>query len=342
MNSFQMQATARSRTLQAAPAPVVLFPTREGANVSRARAREAGEIAAFPAADRGSFDNVQFHTHPAAGRLTAVWSGFRGEIVSIGERERFESEYCGRFHLLIAYEGLVRQLGESLLDGAPPSKLRDLRQKLTFVPANRRFREWQEPRSPGRAIYLYIEADRLLVPPETSGAAGEIAPRLFFDSPELSQTVRKLTRLIEAGSSVCLEYGEALGIVLTHELLWLTRGKPSAEPPARGGLAGRQRRLVSDYLEQHLTEQVPLAKLVELTQLSPSHLSRAFTQSFGMPPHRFHTSRRIERAKSLLAEPGMSITDVALELGFSDASAFTVVFRKFTGRSPREYRRSLV
>src|SRR5262249_9965520 len=112
--------------------------------------------------------------------------------------------------------------------------------------------------------------------------------------------------------------------------------------PPKGGLSAWRRRIVSEYLEEHLTEPVPLAKLVELTQLSHCHFSRAFKQSFGMPPHRFHMSRRIERAKTLLAEPVMSVSDVALELGFNEPSSFTVVFRRYTGRTPSEYRRGLV
>jgi AraC family transcriptional regulator len=76
-------------------------------------------------------------------------------------------------------------------------------------------------------------------------------------------------------------------------------------------------------------------------QLSPYHFSRAFKQSFGMPPHRYLTSRRIERAKSLLAERKLSVTEIGLDIGFSETSAFTSAFRKVTGETPTNYRRSL-
>jgi AraC family transcriptional regulator len=287
-------------------------------------------------------DGVRVQTGGSARRLLAAWRGMTGEIVGIAERERFETEYCGRFHLLIAYEGVVRQQGESILDGAHRSTLRDLRQKLTFVPAGRRFHEWQEPRAPGRAIYFYIEAGGPLIGPEVGCAPVEPAPRLLFDNAAICQTVRKLTSLIEAGSSACSAYAEALGIVLAHELVWLDRGKAQAGPPARGGLAGWQRRVIKEYLEDHVAEPVPLAKLAELAQLSRAHLSRAFKQSFGMPPHRFHMIRRMERAKSLLAEPTLAVTNIALELGFSETSSFTVAFRKFAGRTPTDYRRGHV
>jgi len=61
-----------------------------------------------------------------------------------------------------------------------------------------------------------------------------------------------------------------------------------------------------------------------------------------MPPHRFHTHRRIERAKGLLAKRAMSVTEIGMALGFSGTSAFTMSFRKVTGMTPTDYRRSVV
>jgi AraC family transcriptional regulator len=81
--------------------------------------------------------------------------------------------------------------------------------------------------------------------------------------------------------------------------------------------------------------------LASLVQLSPFHFSRAFRQSFGMPPHRYHISRRIERAKCMLTDVSTSVTEIGLRLGFSESSAFTATFRKFMGRTPSDFRRSL-
>jgi len=77
-------------------------------------------------------------------------------------------------------------------------------------------------------------------------------------------------------------------------------------------------------------------------RLSPYHFSRAFKQSFGVPPHRYHTSRRIEHAKLLLEERTRSVTDIGLTLGFSETSAFSAAFRKATGLTPTSYHRSMV
>jgi AraC family transcriptional regulator len=61
-----------------------------------------------------------------------------------------------------------------------------------------------------------------------------------------------------------------------------------------------------------------------------------------MPPHRYHMSRRMERAKALLEVPARTVTDVGMMLGFSETSAFTSAFRRSVGFTPSDYRRRLM
>lgn len=100
-----------------------------------------------------------------------------------------------------------------------------------------------------------------------------------------------------------------------------------------------QQRVVTTYIEAHLSETIPMAKLAELDRLSPYYFCRAFKQSFGLPPHRYHNSRRIEHAKTLLAKSSPSVTDIGLTVGFSETSSFTAAFRKATGLTPTTYHR---
>ena len=122
----------------------------------------------------------------------------------------------------------------------------------------------------------------------------------------------------------------------------IQRGSPRRKPTvAEAWLPGSSASSTS-YIEEHLAEPISLATLAELVGLSTYHFCRAFKQSVGMPPHRYHTSRRIEQAKALLAKPAVSVTEIGLAMGFSETSSFTAAFRKATGFTPSAYHRSLV
>jgi AraC family transcriptional regulator len=189
--------------------------------------------------------------------------------------------------------------------------------------------------------YFYFDPAALQADSEFDLADVQFVPRLFFEDATIWSTVAKLKRAIEAPESESRLYVEALGVVLVHELIRLNRGARRAEAAVRGGLAAWQQRIVTAYIDEHLSEQVPLATLAQLARLSTYYFCRAFKQSFGVPPHRYHTNRRIEQAKVLLASRKHSVTEVGLTLGFSETSSFTAAFRKTTGQTPSSYYRGL-
>ena len=112
------------------------------------------------------------------------------------------------------------------------------------------------------------------------------------------------------------------------------------EALAKGGLAAWQQRAVTAYIEEHLAEPIPLATLARMVRLSPYYFCRAFKRSLGLPPHRYHSNRRIEHAKRLLAEAAPSVTDVGRIVGYCETSSFTAAFHKATGFTPTAYRRT--
>jgi AraC family transcriptional regulator len=168
-----------------------------------------------------------------------------------------------------------------------------------------------------------------------------LTARLFFEDAAMSDTALKLSRLVENTDSDGSHYFEALGAVLAYELVRLNAGAPGIAAPAKGGLAAWQQRAVTTYIEDHLAEPISLAALARLVRLSPYHFSHAFKRSFGLPPHRYHGNRRIERAKLLLAEPEPSVTDIGRIVGYSETSTFTTAFHRTTGITPTVYRRTL-
>jgi AraC family transcriptional regulator len=299
-----------------------------------------GRVDDEPAVERIS-PAVEISPTDIVKRRTVTWNGMAAEIVQATMREKVEFRYRGPRHLLVVYDQGMRSDGDTFVEGLPPSRLRNMTRKLTFVPAGHAYHEWQEPRVLTRVVYFYFDPARMPTQPETDGMPAPLAPRLFFEDATLWNTALKLKSLIESAGSDSSPYFEALGIVLAHELVRLNAGAPRIEAPVRGGLAAWQQRTVTTYIEEHLTERISLATLAQLVRLSPYYFCRAFKQSFGMPPHRYHSSRRIEHAKTLLAKPASSVTNVGFALGFSETSSFTAAFHKAAGLTPTAYRRSL-
>jgi AraC-like DNA-binding protein len=95
-----------------------------------------------------------------------------------------------------------------------------------------------------------------------------------------------------------------------------------------------------DYLKQHLAEPIRMPDLIKHIGLGSSRLFQLFKSSTGLTPNDYLLRLRVDKAKELLAHPGQSITDVALESGFSSAQYFSGVFRKYAGQTPRDYRRA--
>jgi|HubBroStandDraft_6_1064221.scaffolds.fasta_scaffold187369_3 AraC family transcriptional regulator len=274
-------------------------------------------------------------------RRTVTWDGVAAEIVQATRREKLEFRFRAPLHLLAVCDQGIRSDGDTFVEGLPRSRLRDMTRKLTFVPAGHAYHEWHEPRVLTRVVYFYFDPARMPSHPEEGVASAPLAPRLLFEDATLSDTALKLKRLIETTGADNSPYFEALGTVLAHELVRLNSGTQRSEAPAKGGLAAWQQRIATAYIEEHLAEQISLATLAGLVGLSPYYFCRAFKQSLGMPPNRYHSSRRIEHAKILLAKPAPSVTDIGLTVGYSETSSFTSAFHKTTGVTPTAYRRTL-
>lgn len=282
--------------------------------------------------------NVQVSPSHIVKRQAIGWNGMAAEIVQVTQRKKVEFRYRSSFHMLAVYDQGARNDGDSFVEGLSKSTLRDFKRKLTFVPAGHEYREWHDPRALTRVAFFYFDP---AVMPAFSDDEIALTPRLFFENAALRETALKLMALIESGSQDNRPYIDALGAVLAHELVRLEQGVSVKEAPVRGGLAAWQEKAVTNFIEEHLAETIPLAKLAELVRLSPYYFCRAFKQSFGLPPHRYHNSRRIEHAKMLLAKASPSVTDIGLTVGFSETSSFTAAFRKATGLTPTAYHRSL-
>lgn len=103
--------------------------------------------------------------------------------------------------------------------------------------------------------------------------------------------------------------------------------------------AGRMKRVL-DYIEEHYMGDLTVGELAEVACLSMYHFIRAFTGTMGVPPHRYISERRLETSRKLIADGQLSLTEIALRCQFSSSSSFARAFKRATGSTPLEYRRS--
>ena len=143
---------------------------------------------------------------------------------------------------------------------------------------------------------------------------------------------------VESGGAGGLLFAESIGMALAVHLL----RRYAAEAPVRNDRVGRlstpQLRAALDFIAAHLGDNPALAEVAAATALSPYHFARRFKASLGLSPHQFILRARIERAKTLLADPHHSLVEIGLATGFANQSHFTTAFRRLVGMTPKRYR----
>lgn len=93
-----------------------------------------------------------------------------------------------------------------------------------------------------------------------------------------------------------------------------------------------------DRIDAASHEPWPVPRLARISGVSPAHFARAFKAAFGVPPHRYLLTRRIERATALLRGTDLPVTDIAFCTGWSSLGTFGRTFRAITGETPTALR----
>jgi transcriptional regulator GlxA family with amidase domain len=93
-----------------------------------------------------------------------------------------------------------------------------------------------------------------------------------------------------------------------------------------------------DRMDAASHEDWPVPRLAGVSGVSKAHFARSFKHAFGLPPHRYLLTRRIERATALLRDTDLAVTEIAFETGWNSLGTFGRIFRDITGASPSEFR----
>lgn len=133
-------------------------------------------------------------------------------------------------------------------------------------------------------------------------------------------------------------YIDSLANIFTVNLLRQHATKKPQIKTYEGGLPPYQLNQILDYIDSSLEQDIKLADLAQILDMSQFHFGRLFKQSIGLSPYQYLIQQRVERAKKLLKNTDYLITDIALECGFNSHSHLTNKFRKLTGMTPKAFR----
>jgi AraC-like DNA-binding protein len=173
---------------------------------------------------------------------------------------------------------------------------------------------------------------------EIRRALTAISPPVFHYSPELEQCMERL--LAEHRRPTPESAIVARGAL--HELMaWIIRDHRAEQLRRNIEPAGYSPPIVKvmEWLREHLDENVSVGDLADVAGLSASYFRRWFHREVGSSPRDYVTQLRIERSKQMLANTTRSITEIAMDLGFSTSAYFTAVFHRETGTTPTDFRR---
>ena len=169
----------------------------------------------------------------------------------------------------------------------------------------------------------------------------EILPQFAIEDPVIYSLGLALKTEVESDNHGSLLYTESAATMLAVHILRHYTTKKPIKKSFRGGISRSKLELAINYINDNLNHNLSLIQLAKLVNISPNHFVRLFKQSIGLTPYQYVLECRINKAKQLLKNQKLTITEISHQLGFYDQSRFTNTFRKRVGITPKRYRDSL-
>ena len=245
---------------------------------------------------------------------------------------------------------IVKNLGASFFANVYPGKRRFEGKMLSgdtaIIPAGASWVCRAEGSDTPNMLLLYMR------PLFVRSASGELdfanetglTPQIGFRDKHICHMAMSLLHELNEANVVGRLYADSLATGLAIQL---ARHYSSLKDVhvGHGGMAPHKLRKAIALIDHHLSDEeegrVALRAVARAVRMSYFHFSRAFKQSMGMTATNYIAERRIERAKKMLEETELPISEIALRSGFSSQSHFTTAFRRLAGATPKAFRTAL-
>jgi AraC-like DNA-binding protein len=269
-----------------------------------------------------------------------------GELLTFAKRDVAELEFSLQSHLIILLPDGISG-GCEWSNGSQVEKLPSVAPNTVLFNPARDYLWIRKGTSQQRCPMLLLTIDPTLVNRLDVGdvdvAKLKFRQQIGIEDQGVRLALLAIKQEIEAPGLNSRLYIDTLLMLLLTRLMRCASNFATPRQPVyvKGGLPNWRLKRALELLEADPTKRPTLAELAGPLQLHPTFFCRAFKQSTGLSPHRYLLAHRINRAKEMMKDQSRTLTEIALDCGFSGSSQLSVVFKRITGVSPRIYRLSL-
>ena len=278
---------------------------------------------------------------PRPSLLSSENLGWNGIYVQQHQQPAWETpEYAHTRHMLLVH-GIEQPVqAERRFDGHRQQELIGRGSNIAIVPASVRHQvSWSQesaftllfldPNYLIQVAYESISADRI-----------ELIPQFAMHDPFIDRIGRSLAAELKSNEFGSRLFADSLTTALSVHLLRNYSDMQKALAIGSGGLPQRKLRQAIAYIHDRLSENLSLSEIARELDMSQYYFARLFKQSMGVSPYQYVMRLRIERTKYLLRMTSLSIAAIAQQTGFSNQNQLTIQFRRFTGTTPSNYRKT--
>lgn len=163
----------------------------------------------------------------------------------------------------------------------------------------------------------------------------ELIPHLITQDALIHQIGLGLKTQLQTNDVNSRLYAESAATFLAVHLLQNYSTRKSIVKAYAGGLPQQKLRQATEYIQEHLAQEISLNELAEYLGISRYYFCRLFKQSTGLSPYQYVIQQRVERAKQLLLKGKLSISAIAIACGFTHQSHLNRHFKRLTGVTPK-------
>lgn len=210
-----------------------------------------------------------------------------------------------------------------------------------FFKEGYRLDDWRADTSHYDCVCVKLEREKIaaLVHDDVRSTRIDFLEQVTSNDDQMIGMINAMYAEARAGSPAGALFSQSISIALLAHL-YDRYDRTSAARRLEGRLSARQDEIITRYVSEHIGDDMSIAELAGLLNLSPAYFSKAFAKTRGVTPHRFILNARIVFAMEKLRQPSApSLAELASSLGFANQGHFGDVFRKIVGCSPSEFRK---